>query len=232
MPRPKIDAYWRERVRFLVENAGQERLTDQRIAAILEEDARQIERNDCPSPRSVGRIRKAYEQEKPEVRREYRRFSWPGSMESGALPWEAGPAAFELMREKVESTYTERPALRLVKWFWRVSTAIPEAPFKRRLDLATRLALDEVTGEDHAEAAEAYMHAADWESSPGWITLIPAKLEEAVEILQWPRTYSMFHRANKEILQEEFDSMASDPEASLEMINEALREDARRGDLP
>ena len=62
MPRPKIDQYWRERVRYLIENQDQVRLTDQKIAAMFEEEGRQPgRRKDWPSARSVGRIRKEFE---------------------------------------------------------------------------------------------------------------------------------------------------------------------------
>jgi hypothetical protein len=87
-----------------------------------------------PSERTISRIKATEWPGMSETEQaEYRTFYWPESMERGDLPWEASATALELMHrlDAAQSGLTERPPNRFVKWFWRVSQALPpvsEAP--------------------------------------------------------------------------------------------------------
>jgi hypothetical protein len=92
-----------------------------------------------------------------EEQKPYLYFSWPESMENGALPWEAAREALDVvrwhtenwrsLREKEEAKpkyrdeekelpdFFKRPPripVRQVQWFWRVTQAIPEATIEQR----------------------------------------------------------------------------------------------------
>ena len=142
MPRKPIDQFWRERVKDLVAIPPEgRRLTDKRIADILEEEAgsfdqRDPRRYDFPSERSVQRIRIPFVND-PGAVRDYQRFRYPDSCSSGALPWEAAAVAFELIREH---RLDEAPPVRLVRWLWRVTLAMPIAPLRDRVRYAFELA--------------------------------------------------------------------------------------------
>ena len=142
MPRKPIDQFWRERVKALVAIPPEgRRLTDKRIADILEEEAgsfdlRNPRRYDFPSERSVQRIRILFVGVSEAVR-DYQRFRYPDSCTSGALPWESAAVAFELIREH---RLDEAPPVRLVRWLWRVTLAIPDAPLHDRVRYAFELA--------------------------------------------------------------------------------------------
>lgn len=209
MPRPKIDLYWRNRVRSLVESPPNgERLTDRAIASQLEQEARELGRDDSPGERSVGRIRKEHEGAPERERREYRAFRWPLSMQQGALAWEAAPAALELMRN---AKHASPPPMRLVKWFWRVTLAVPDAPFVVRCRLAQWLAAEEAVDPAGAimhRAVEVEMMYAPWQSHeahtsyqdalsegraahpqfrfPDSLTSLSPELDEFMELYSWP----------------------------------------------
>lgn len=138
MARPRTDAWYVRQVGPLVE----EGLGAPQIAARLEARAREARRKDVPSPRTVARLVKEYRDLPEEVRREQRRFRWPESMQAGALPWEAGQAALELLRF-CDQAGAERPTCRHVKWFWRLRLAAPTLPTPDAARFATVLAYDE-----------------------------------------------------------------------------------------
>lgn len=65
----------------------------------------------------------------PEEKRwQYRHFYWPESMERGYLPWEASAAALELLGYSLSLNPRMRPSIRMVKWYWRITTATPGMP--------------------------------------------------------------------------------------------------------
>ena len=83
-------------------------------------------------------------------------------METGALGWEAAPAAFELLRYAKQGP---PPPVRLVKWFWRVTAADEDADFGSRLLLAEYLAVGEVLGASEVKRwSEAMLVYAPWRS--------------------------------------------------------------------
>jgi len=198
MPQRPIADHWRRQVRLLVENAPPgERLTDRRIAAMLERDALRLGRHDSPSERSVGRIRKQHEDTRPAERREYRRFRWPDSMEDESLPWEAAPAALELMR-----AYSyERPLLPVIRWFWRVSVAVPDAPLEERKNRAIFLAMNEAAASPNPralESVECWMIYQPWTSADAELKFnqailagvvpddqVPISSMDAIELAFW-----------------------------------------------
>ncbi len=117
MPMPRIDIYWRNRVRELAEQNP--RLSSRRIAARLEEEAAALERTDSPSEKSVRTIMAEHRKASPEERRSFSGVHWPESFGTPELPWEAAPAVLDLVR----LTEGTRPTVRVARWFWRLTLA-------------------------------------------------------------------------------------------------------------
>jgi hypothetical protein len=110
----------------------------------------------------------------------FKHFYFPESMERGELPWEAAPAALELLEwgadipaEGEDESY--RPTIASVRWFWRVSIAAPDAPLDTRIHIATSLEMlslrSDVTPEAQKRVIEACLlhhiwrpHRHDWET--------------------------------------------------------------------
>ena len=175
MPRPRIARGWKEAIWSIVANPpANERLTDQAIVKRLKAVAPRIGRTDVPSARSVGRVRKEFFEQPEQVRREYHRLHWPESMENGSLPWEASAAALELLRMPAKG----RPPARLVKWFYRLTLAVPDAPLKDRKNRAIFLAMNEAADTSNprgSETVEGWMIYQPWTSADAKL-----KYEEAI----------------------------------------------------
>lgn len=186
MPRPPIERGWREAIFSIVANpTPNERLTDQSIVRRLREVAPRIGRTDVPSPRSVGRIRKEFGELDEEDRRDYYRFHWPASMEDGSLPWEASAAALELLRMPTKS----RPTISLVKWFYRLTLAVPDAPVEDRKNRAIFLAMNEAADSPSPrakETVEGWMIYQPWTSADAELEYQEAILAAVVPDEQIP----------------------------------------------
>ena len=199
MPQRPIAEHWKRRIGTLVENPPRgERLTDRRIAAVLEEEAQRLGRDDSPSERSVGRIRKHHERPGAEdERREYRLYRWPNSMEDESLPWEAAAAGLELMR----AYGYKRPLVPLVRWFYRLTLAVPDAPLKERKNRAIFLAMNEAADSPNPQAydtVEGWMLYQPWTSADAELEYqeailagvvpneqVPLSSRDAIELAFW-----------------------------------------------
>ena len=95
-----------------------------------------------PSERTVGRWLNEFGADE---RAEYRAFVWPDSMLDGLLPWEAGECGLELLLMCIKHK-EERPSVRVVKWFHRVTLALPMAPLGVRGTFARIYAAHEAIG--------------------------------------------------------------------------------------
>ena len=71
-----------------------------------------------------------------------RRFSWPESMMSVTLPWEASRAALDLLRYRDEHSL-DLPTNREARFFWRIRQASPAIEDARASTLAALLAVAE-----------------------------------------------------------------------------------------
>ena len=126
-------------------------------------------RGRVPSERTIGTYLREFWALSEEEQRPYRYFRWPESMEFGALPWEAGASALELLRWRRERKYA-RPLLGQVRWFFRVSTLAPDAPFEDRYEAARWLFAFEAAGnppigEDMKRQVELWLAFTPWRSS-------------------------------------------------------------------
>ncbi|MFH1141999.1 MAG: hypothetical protein V1724_10165 [Chloroflexota bacterium] len=168
MPRPRTDVHWRERVRALI--TDEPRMGDAKIAARLLVEAQEKGRDDSPSARTVRRMREEFKTEPAHAQAQYRAFYWPESMERGDIPWEASVHCMELLGYLFHSSRAEeygRPTIRQAKWFWRVSTAVPDLHLAERESLARLLAIWQAVGELTKEAtrsAEGFLAFAPWRS--------------------------------------------------------------------
>ena len=137
----KTDSYWIERILSI--KANNRRWGAGRITTQLEIGAEQAGRTDVPIERTVSRIlAKEWSGLTDEEQAQYQFFHWPESMVRGDLPWEASAAALDLCWQ-FHITHKGRPSIRLVKWFWRVTLAAPDAPRGDRFDAASLLAVEE-----------------------------------------------------------------------------------------
>jgi hypothetical protein len=155
MPTRK-DPYWDERVKSLMANnrdwgAG-------KILRALDLESATTGREDVPSFRWVGQLLRKVKEDSQwlETSKQYRTFYWPESMERGDLPWEASAASIELLRKIIDDSLDykdreERPPVRLVRWFWRVSLAAPDLDISDRINAAKTIATWELLGkQDHS----------------------------------------------------------------------------------
>ena len=164
MPRRKTDRIWEQRIFAL--KAQEPQLSAEAMARRFEEQ--QGGMGHWPAARTIRRILdEEWPKVTPEERGQYAYFRWPESMEDGSLPWEASGAGLELLRllNQRPQEMSQRPPIRLVKWFWRVTQATPSAPGRIRYDVATQLALDEVLGiAKNMRTVEWYLAFQPWHS--------------------------------------------------------------------
>jgi hypothetical protein len=117
------------------------------MAALLKVEAKGERWGKPPSERWVRKEQAAFRVLQPEARLPYHQFTWPEAMMGGAagLPWRATAAALELLREH-NKRGLPRPVQALVRWFYRVSEAVPTLSFEKRLEIASYLHGCEVGG--------------------------------------------------------------------------------------
>ena len=152
MARPRKDRFWQELVYGLMETSP--RPSPASIAEELEVIAEREKRTDAPpSERTIARWQ---QHERPEGERLlYRQFRWPEAMIQGALPWEASETSLDLLAYLRREKGVGRPLIGVVKWFWRVSVARPDAPLALRHEAACQLAAWEIAGISESTAARA-----------------------------------------------------------------------------
>lgn len=126
MGRSSVDDFWQKKVNELTANFP--KLGPKAAAQRFEKDPDCAARDDWPSESTIGRYQRRFRLLDEDKREAYKWFRWPESMETGALPWEAGPAALELLRF-CERAGHERPLIGEVRWLWRVTAIAPDAPF-------------------------------------------------------------------------------------------------------
>src|SRR5262245_22584976 len=127
----KIDPYWKERVWELT---GSKNLSPEEIADVLDAEARSLGRDDSPKERWIAGAQADYRRQNDQSQLGYQDLRWPDGFLSHALPWEAAPVIFELLRES-----KVRPTIDFGRWFWRASLAAPGASFKSRREMAQTL---------------------------------------------------------------------------------------------
>lgn len=148
MPRPRIDRFWIEGIKQSL--AKDRQMGYKTVRAELQHLAREAEKKDgqkeeklkVPNLSTVQRYVKEFRDLPEEELRQYRLFSWPESMGTPDLPWEASRAALELLAAPPDG---QRPTIRLVKWYWRLSLACPEWEPGQRLHFAEWLAAGETS---------------------------------------------------------------------------------------
>lgn len=181
MPRQRVEQ-WRQRTFRII--AAEPKLGDKAIADRLKAEDAKLGKGDYPSARTVRRIRDEYGKLQEVERRQYQLFSWPGSMGEEDLPWEASPAALELLQHYRNNGFG-RPLLRLAKWYWRASLASPGMAMPDRMEIARTLAAAEVLGgvseKEGQNIERALATSGTYEAVEG--VLMPADRDEFLEVM-------------------------------------------------
>lgn len=142
MPMPRIDTYWRNRVRELAEQNP--RVSSRKITAQLEGEAKALKREDWPSEKSVRNIIAEHRDAPEQERRLYRLVYWPESFTGNPdLPWESAREVLVAMSyiEKYQpGGVGGRPTIRMAKWYWRLYLVDPNGGISGRVHLARMLA--------------------------------------------------------------------------------------------
>jgi hypothetical protein len=159
MPQPPVDPRWVKAVTALL--GFDDRMKAAKIRSHLERAAEAKGSRypgKVPHLRTIERIRAKVIADAARTGGEsltpYREFHWPETMESGALPWEAASALFELVG--YFRMNGDPVTIRRARWFWYVTLACPEAPFEDRRALTTYL----IAAEDVLEGmrSDIYRH--------------------------------------------------------------------------
>ncbi|GEM_PF-6591716 len=192
--RPRIHNYWIERIKELhgaqPRSAKSLQIQLQSEYGKLTQDVQALYRKP-PSDRAISRFLKDWElPENDSEREQYRLFSWPQSMESGFLPWEASRTMLDLLDFLRRKGVSEQPLNRNALWLWHVTIAAADLPldrpiieevgevsadrnlyeicFKGRWEIACYLATlevqDMISNRQNTEPVEAYFAYAPWRS--------------------------------------------------------------------
>jgi hypothetical protein len=157
MPNTRIRDAWEPMVKQIIADMGP-RTGPTRIRKRLIQWADEMRKRgdhvstDYPSERTIQRIKEDLTDDELQ---EYRRFTWPKSMEY-ALPWEASNAALELLAY-LHVLGAGRPSIRIVRWFWRVSQALPNARLDQRLALTLDIVTHQLQGREIPVGLEWWM---------------------------------------------------------------------------
>jgi hypothetical protein len=131
--RPRTHDFWVNRIRVIVANDSDVSAAAIRRKFINEERIRKIEPPTAlPSDRVIRRIMAEFKAAPAAERQPYTYFSWPATMESGAIPWEASRALLDWLKFRASGGRRQPPLTRQAVWFWRVTHAVPHAPIERR----------------------------------------------------------------------------------------------------
>ena len=166
MSRRKIGQLWQNRIAELAEN---ENLSAEGIARKLENEWGQGKaklEDRPPVGRTIQRYVREHKAKTKEHRDQYRYASWPESFLCNALPWEATRTFLDLLQHH-HVTGGVRPPVRLAKWFWRVTLAMPDADIQKRAEIAGVIALKELArdfGDKTLRPYEWYLAYAPWRS--------------------------------------------------------------------
>src|SRR5438552_16136222 len=146
MPRPRIDDFWIGEIRRYCANHPNPSAAEiRRELGKLKKDAP----TSVPSDRAILRVKTEFRGMASQDQDQYKYFSWPASMKSGALPWEASRACLDLLA--CFAVTRRRPLNALAENFWRVTQAIPDAPIGWRITAAFYLTKVSMSDKPHAD---------------------------------------------------------------------------------
>src|SRR5262249_55551679 len=141
---PRIDSWYSNRIATY----AAEGLRPAAIRRQLEADARDRDRADVPSERTVRRLYDQFQTLPAENRRDWMVVRWPDSFSSGALPWASARAVFDLLKYYDQHADWVPPTVRHARWFWYLRLASPSIPIEHANDCAYELALIDLLRED------------------------------------------------------------------------------------
>jgi len=180
-----VDPIWIERLRQAAASPGKPRA--RRIDHRWDAEYPRAEYPDRPSERWIEeKLKTEWDDLSANEKQTYSAFHWPESMLSGALPWEAVPAALELFAYMNTGNSRGRPSIRDARWFWRVTLAAPDISIGERESCSRGLAQLEARGHTPKDLLflEAYLAFAPWRSEENkaahdqYVAQIVAELSE------------------------------------------------------
>lgn len=159
MVRPAVIPRWERLVyRALAANS---RLSARQLREVL---VRSYPGAEVPSERTIGRIKKSWDELPEDRKRLLQEVQWPQSMGTELLPWDASPAILELLGE-YGTWMGVRPEIGLASWFWRITQAAPDLPLNSRIAAARTLWAWEILGRPETSQIgelEEYLVYAPW----------------------------------------------------------------------
>src|SRR5918996_5660853 len=125
----KLDPFWVSWLYHVFTN--EPGLTMTEIAQEAEETAKELGRTDPPHRATVHRYLTSFRDLDEDVKRQFRDFRWPDSLENGDLPWESSTETLALL-EWTEKHNLRPPTVNIVAWYWRTTLMLPDAPLDLR----------------------------------------------------------------------------------------------------
>jgi hypothetical protein len=168
--------------------ANNPKLTYGRLADLAVEEAARLGRDDAPSERTLRRLRRRWEALQELERAQYGYVYWPESFEAGLLPWEASKAVLELLVAHWDMGWA-RPTVRMAKWYWRITSILPNTNAGWRVMMARILAAIEASSQRQEDAwrqVERYLAYVLTDRGPKTFSLsfAPRNIEAIAEILR------------------------------------------------
>jgi hypothetical protein len=143
MVRERLGDFWVDCIYSTFSN--EPGLKDREVADRMQQLGKTLGRSDFPAHRTVTKYRAIFETLAEDMKAGYRIFRWPASIEARLLPSEASPAALELLGWSNQYDLP-RPTVAMVRWYWWVSLAIPQATLAKRLTIAGTVAMYRESG--------------------------------------------------------------------------------------
>ena len=139
MPRPRFSQY-----DVIIAKLAAESSSAAEVARTFAQLAAGEGWQDIPSERTVRRRALDFQKRLARLgtQAQNRRFSWPESMMTVTVPWEASRAALDLLKYRDENSL-QLPTNREARFFWRIRQASPAIDDARASTLAALLAVAE-----------------------------------------------------------------------------------------
>jgi len=193
LARPRINDFWIDRIELTRANDHTRSLSAVKIRDVIKRFQSSAP-TELPSDRAIRRVIQEFDEKKDSEKLSQRYFSWPSSMDIGAVPWEGSRACLDLLAE-----FTKRgkqpPTNLLAERFWRVTQATSlDLEIATRVRLAMRLIVfSKLNMRLELEDVERYIAERRWQSDslllrrlpPLEVRLTKAQLARFDILMEW-----------------------------------------------